>query len=109
MDIGLATLRRDGFGSLSSKIGENDAHFITSTFTAKEIRLNVDGVTAESPLRLQLLDHLDRPLAGFEALVTTNGVQVPVKWLKALPSQKVALRVNYPEGSLARVYAIYLD
>ena len=65
--------------------------------------------TAESPLRVQLLDPLDRPLAGFEASVTTNGVQVPVKWPKALPSRKVALRVNYPEGSSARVYAIYLD
>jgi hypothetical protein len=109
MDIGLATLRRDGFGSLSPKVTENDAHFITSAFTAKEIRLNVEGVTAELPLRLQLLDHLDRPLAGFEATVTSNGVQVPVKWPRALPSQKVALRVNYPEGSSARVYAIYLD
>jgi len=108
--VGLATLRRDGFGSLSRKVTEEEGHFITSTFTAKEIAVNVDGVTADSPLKLQLLDHLDRPLEGCEATVTTSGVHVPVKWPKPLPAgQKIALRVNYPADSAAKVYAIYLN
>ena len=31
MEIGLATLRRDGFGYLSPKIADEAAHFITAT------------------------------------------------------------------------------
>jgi hypothetical protein len=62
MDIGLATLRRDGFGSLSRKVAEEEGHFITSTFEAKEIALNVDGITVDAPLSVQLLDHLDHVL-----------------------------------------------
>jgi len=109
MDIGLATLRRDGFGYLSPVQQDNDAHFITSTFTAGEISLNVDGVTPDAPLTLQLLDHLDRPIDGFTATITQNGLHQPVKWPKALPAnQHVALRLNYPVNSQARVYALYL-
>jgi hypothetical protein len=69
----------------------------------------VEGVTAESPLTVQLLDHLDRPLEGFETKVTNSGIRVPLKWPKPLPDQKIALRVNYPENSAARVFAIYLE
>jgi len=110
MEIGLATLRRDGFGHLTCQEDDNDAHFITSTFEAKEIALNVDGSTADAPLSIQLLDHLDRPLDGYEAKVSTNGVRVPLKWAKPLPEgKKIALRVNYPTNSTAKVYAIYLN
>jgi hypothetical protein len=110
MDIGLATLRRDGFGSLSRKVAEEEGHFITSAFEAGEIALNVDGVTPESPLRVQLLDHLDHAPDGFELTVTTSGLRVPLKWPKPLPAgKKIALRVNYPAHSSARVYAVYLN
>ena len=110
MDIGLATLRRDGFGYLAPKIEDNDAHFITSPFVAEKIALNVDGVSQESPLSLQLLDHLDHPLEGFTATLTESGVHQVVRWQKPLPKDKrVALRANFPENSSARVYAIYLD
>jgi len=109
MDIGLATLRRDGFGSLSPKVTENDAHFITSAFTAKQIALNVDGLSAENPLQVQLLDHLDHPLDGFSLTLTKNGINVPLKWSKPLPTHKIALRVNYPANSSAKIYAVYLN
>jgi hypothetical protein len=109
MDIGLATLRRDGSGSLMPKVVVNDAHFITHTFTTRSIAINVDGITKEAPLKLQLLDHLDRRLEGFDLTLTTNGIRVPLKWLKPLPDQKIALRVDYPENSAARVFAVYLD
>lgn len=109
MHIGLATLRRDGFGALSRKVPENDGHCMTSPFIAREIALNVDGVTAETPLQLQLLDHLDRPLDGYTTKVQTNGVRVPVAWPKPLPAAKrVALRVQFPEQSAAKLFAIYL-
>ncbi|MBL9180190.1 MAG: hypothetical protein JNM65_19165 [Verrucomicrobiaceae bacterium] len=110
MDIGLATLRRDGFGSLTPKVSANDAHFITSAFTAKQISINVDGVSAESPIQIQLLDHLDRPIDGFDLTLTRSDVRVPLKWPNPLPvGKKAALRVNYPVGSMAKVFAIYID
>lgn len=110
MDIGLATLRRDGFGYLSRKEDGNEAHFITSTFTAGNLSLNVDGITPESPLTVQLLDHLDRPIAGYAATITQNGLHQPIQWPKPLPEgRSVALRVNFPLSSSARVYAIYLN
>lgn len=110
MDIGLATLRRDGFGSLSPKVADNDAHFITGAFAAKEIAINVDGVSPESPLQIQLLDHLDRPLDGFDLILATSGIRVPLKWAKPMPAGKnIALRVNYPANSAAKVYAVYFN
>jgi hypothetical protein len=109
MEIGLATLRRDGFGYLSAKEEDNDAHFITAASEANEIALNVDGVTAEKALEVQLLDHLDRPLEGYEAKITTNSTSAVIQWPKALPKDKrVALKVLFPVGSTARVYAVYL-
>ena len=109
MDIGLATLRRDGFGSLSRKVEDEEGHFITSPFQAGEVALNVDGITAESPLSIQLCDHLDHLLDGYEMKVTTNGVRVPVNFSKPLPEgKKLALRVNFPAACQAKVYAIYL-
>jgi hypothetical protein len=109
MDIGLATLRRDGFGHLSRHVSDEEGHFITSPFMAKKIALNVEGASSESPLTLQLLDPLDRPLEGYETRLTTSGVKVDVTWPKPLPENtRIALRVNYPAGSAARVYAVYL-
>jgi hypothetical protein len=69
----------------------------------------VDGLTPETPLTVQLLDHLDHPLDGYESKVTTNGINVPLKWSKALPSHKIALRVNYSMNSFAKIYAVYLN
>jgi hypothetical protein len=110
MDIGLATLRRDGFGSLSRKVAEEEGHFITSPFEAKEIALNVDGITADAPLTVQLLDHLDHVLDGYEAEVKTNGVRVPLSFSKPLPAgKKLALRVNFAANCAAKVYAVYVE
>lgn len=109
MNIGLATLRRDGFGFLSPQLEDNDAHFITSAFTGSEIAINVDGVNKDSPLTVQLLDHLDHPLEGYSATVTSSGVHQVIAWHKPLPKDKrVALRVNFPEKSTAKVYAVYV-
>ena len=109
MEIGLATLRRDGFGYLSRKEDDNDAHFITNTFNASEIALNVDGITPEAPLTVQLLDHLDRPVDSYEAMLTQNGLHQRIAWPKPLPeNKKVALRVSFPANSSARVYAVYV-
>ena len=114
MDIGLATLRRDGFGHLSRMSETNDAHFITDTFTAGKnaaLRINVDGIAPDAPLTVELLDHRDQPLAGFATTLTTNGTREQIVWPRgaALPSVgRFSIRVKYPANSAARVFALYL-
>lgn len=116
MEIGLATLRRDGFGYLSAQEDDNEAEFITDFFESGkngEIFLNVDGASTASPLEIELLDHLAKPLPGFSGSATVkipnSGTRVPVSWSTPIPAgKKLALRVKYPGGSQAKVYAIYL-
>ncbi|HTN06173.1 hypothetical protein [Agriterribacter sp.] len=119
MDIGLATLRRDGFGYLSRKHEKEDAHFITAAFTAKKkekLVINVDGLKAEAPLRVELLDNHDKPIEGYSgtnaALITTSGTQLKVSWPRGnyLPvNQKFSVRVTFPDNSNAKVYALYIS
>ncbi len=110
MEIGLGTLRRDGFGHLSPQVAGNEAEFITTTFTGGKVTLNVDGVSAESPLTVQLIDHLDQPVEGYEAKVTKSGLHEAAPFAKPLPAgKKVALRVVFPAGSAAKVYAVYVE
>jgi hypothetical protein len=110
MDIGMASLRRDGFGYLSPQQADNDGELITSTFDAGRIDINVDGVTSEAPLKAELLDAFDRPLQGYTAVITQNAVHQPIVWPKAFPAgQKVALRLSFPVNSNAHVFALYLS
>ena len=119
MEIGLATLRRDGFGHLSRMTEANEGHFITRTLVSSgrplQLRLNVENVTEEAPLTVELLDHLDRPLSGFSgkyaARVAVPGTQQPVAWPKngtpRLPGgSQFAVKVGFPANSAARVYAL---
>ena len=120
MDIGLATLRRDGFGYLSPKEDDNDAHFVTSALTLGQgarLQLNVDGVNADAPLTVELLDGRDQPLPGYSgttaARVVANGTGLGIVWPGAgankLPTgQPIAVKVTFPVKSAARVYAVYV-
>jgi hypothetical protein len=83
---------------------------MTSTFTATDVSLNVDGITPEAPLTAQLMDRLDRPMAGYEVTLTQNGLHQRIAWPKAIPAnEEVALRLSFPADSGAKVYAIYLN
>jgi hypothetical protein len=112
MEIGLATLRRDGFGYLSAQEDDNDSEFITDFFELDEsetIHLNVSGVSADVPLTVELLNRRAQPLADYSTTVSTSGLRVPVVWSKpATAGRKRALRVRYPAGSPAQVYAVYI-
>ena len=115
MDIGLATLRRDGFGHLSRKQEDNDAEFVTSTFATgknSKLSINADGVTPDAPLSVELLDHLDRPVAGCSATITTSGTRQQIAWPvgAALPADRqIAVKVRFPANSKARVFALYIS
>jgi len=113
MEIGLATLRRDGFGYLSAKEEDNDAEFETGFFETggnEKINLNVSDVSADLPLTVELLDKQAKPIPGYSVEILKSGIRVPVVWPKPVPgNQKVAVKVSYPVGSRARLYALYID
>lgn len=113
MEIGLATMRRDGFGFLSAQEVNNESEFITDFFAlddTDQIYLNVTGVSAEAPLQVDLLDRRAQPIENYTTQLTTSGLHVPVNWPKTVSSgQKLALRVRYPAGSPAQVYAVYIE
>ncbi len=120
MEIGLATLRRDGFGYLACKEDGNDAHFITAPFASRKggkLLLNADGITSDAPLTVELLDGHDRPVPGYSgadaATITANGTQQQIVWPKtktaSLPTgQQLAGKVKFPANSKAHVFALYV-
>lgn len=117
-EIGLASLRRDGFGALMLHEPALPGRCVTEVMQADgpfALALNVAGVTAEQPLRVELLDHLDRPLPGLSgdqaAVVTREGVRresVFPAGASLRLDQPFAVRVHWPAGSTAQVYALYL-
>ena len=113
MEIGLATLRRDGFGYLSAQEEDCDSEFITDFFELDEnekIYLNLSGVSPATPLTVELLDRRAQPIPGYSIKLTSSGLRVPIVWSKPVTGgSKLALRVHYPNGSPARVYAVYIE
>jgi hypothetical protein len=115
-DIGLATLRRDGFGFLSNQKTDVPAVCETTFFEAKKgtkLYVNVDGVTADAPLEVALLEEHAQPLSGFSqagsAAVTKSGTRMAISWRAPLPvGKKVALRLTLPAGGQAKLFALYL-
>ena len=117
MEIGLATLRRDGFAYLSRKVPDSPAHVVTTTFEAGDgdpIFANVEGVTEAAPLKVELLDDFDQPVPGFSGedagTVAVSGTRVAVEFPKgAIPAVRpLALKVTLPEGADAKLYALYI-
>jgi len=65
----------------------------------------------EAPLTVELLDYLDWPLAGFAAMLATNGMRQEIRWPNgsALPADtRFSVKVMYPANSTARVFALYI-
>ena len=123
--VGLATLRRDGFGYLSARTNEDSAHFITRVIQKKEIlskkikiNINIEGVSSEAPLRIEILDETLTPVpeyAGENAgLVSKDGVSQEVIWPldrkgNVAISGDFSIKVTYAPSSSARIYALYLS
>ena len=120
MEIGLATMRRDGFGYLSKKVPDSSAHFVTTTFETKgktKLFVNVKDISKSSPLIVELYDEFDKPIPAFAgknaAHVIRSGIRTPVVWPAQknewLPSEKkLSVRVTYPESNDPKIYAIYV-
>jgi hypothetical protein len=82
---------------------------VTGTLTGHSISLIVEGITADKPLQIELLDHLDQPRAGYTATLASNGVNQAITWPKPLPNGAHEPRIHYPLGSKAKLYAVYVS
>ena len=85
--VGLATLERDRLGSFSVRDSSIPAAFMTSAIQTggpAKLWVNAEGVSNDSTLRLELLDELERPLAGYSgaegAVLKESGLRVAVSW-----------------------------
>jgi len=113
-EIGLATLRRDGFGYLSRKVHDAPGHCVTDLLAAPsgaQLHVNADNVSPDTPLVVELLDARDQPITDFSganaARVTNPGVRQAVSWAQPLPAS-FSVKVGFPENGDARLYALYL-
>lgn len=90
--VGIVTVPRDRLGELSVDLsgeGPGDyqlpavtAEFITTSIRVKkpQFYVNAHGLGDDARLRITLLDHLERPIPGAEASITTSGYQTPVRF-----------------------------
>ena len=81
----MATLRRDGFGYLSAQEEDNASEFITEFFELDQnanFHLNITGFSPDALLTVGLLNRRAQPILGYSAKVSTNGLRVPVVWIK---------------------------
>ncbi|MGZ0171218.1 MAG: hypothetical protein ACKVHE_16830 [Planctomycetales bacterium] len=80
---------------------------VTGEMSNDACLINGQSNPADAPLTVEVLNHRAQPIPGYSAKVSTSGIQVPVVWSKPVtPGRKRALRVRYPVGSRAHVYAV---
>ena len=116
MEIGLATLRRDGFGYLSRQFTNTTGMCVTRPVAGREVSLfvNAENLTTKAPLRFELLDERDRPLKGYSVELNANGLRQEIVWptpgSSLLPADKpVSVRITFPKNGDTRLYALYAE
>jgi hypothetical protein len=111
MQIGIAEIRRDGYGYLAPQIGWNSAQeeyegfLITQPIRLLEkglvLSLNIKGAGRNGEkVTVELQDETGLPLNGFTASdcdpIVDDGIQVPVTW-------RGKSRLDFPAGKKVRV------
>jgi hypothetical protein len=101
--IGLATLRLDGFVSIS-------AGAVTGTLTTKPLRFKGDQLTINADaidgiIKIEILGDNGKPIAGYNASFTGDALRHQVKWqgakdLSALIGRTVRLRFHLQRADL---------
>ena len=105
-DIGLATLRRDGFGFLSAIKADAPATCETVFFDAREgakLLVNVDGISEDAPVKVELVNEKLEVIRTSN--VTKSGTRIEAL---ACPKGRIAARISLGANSAAKLYAIYL-
>ena len=119
--MGLATMRRDGFGYLSSR-EKGDAQFTTKPLTnlrPTSLSINADGLSQEALLRIDLVDKMGEAIGGYSgqnaAVVSGSGLNVKVSWNGRtkidVSNAAIRLRVKLtgPQAHQIKFYAAYLE
>lgn len=82
IDVGLATMRRDGFASLDASFNGGEVVTTPWEITGGELRVNAKCDYGE--VRVELMDEEDRPLPGYSleecAPLRADGVALPARW-----------------------------
>lgn len=116
-EVGLAMMRRDGFGYLSP--AENRAaSFVTAPLPlparGASLTLNADGLSEASALEVEVTDLGGRPLPGYGPVrVVRSGIEIPVRWpggdrVRAnVPEVRVRVRFTGADVWRTRFYAAY--
>ena len=120
--IGVATLRRDGFGSISSKRSDEPASFVTCALEARakvQVCLNADGLSPEARLKVELLDETEHQVPEYSdtnaAVVVQSGIHVAARWKTGYtivpPAGRFRLRISFDGArrEQTRFYALYLS
>ncbi len=120
--IGLATLDRDRFGYLSSKLPQSEGALTSSPLEIRgkvRVFVNAEGLGSKSQLRFALLDETYRPIAGYSVAdsrpLEKDGLRQPVTWLKhevveGVEGQRLLLQVRFlgTGQQSPRLYVVYL-
>ena len=134
--VGLATLRRDGFGYLGIDIGwtypqagPRTGSFVTAPIQLRDraverVLMNVENLDAEKGqvVKVELLDASGRAIPGYTLAdadsIATDGIAVAATWrggssLSGLSVDVIRLRVHLQGGRTRRdspkVYAVYFS
>jgi hypothetical protein len=120
--IGLATMRRDGFGFLSARDAEDGVLTtapIANTRLKASLYLNADGLSQDARLVVELIDKLGSPIRGYSgadaATIQQSGLRVRVAWagrdVMNFPNPQFRVRIRFtgPAAAQARFYAAYIE
>jgi hypothetical protein len=120
--IGLATLRRDGFGYLSTRWpGEGGLTTIPISLPGRvaSLYVNAEGLSEDVHLRVEVKDKFGQGIAGYSgeeaAVVKSSGVKVKVSWagqatlkLSGHPF-RIEIRWTDKHTDIIKLYALYLE
>jgi hypothetical protein len=121
--VGLVVLERDRFGYLASNKIQETSSLETRIIKKDEIvgsqiklYLNVDGVSKENPIRVELVDEFGVPIPSYSgenaSTVSQNGLYQNVEWKKndyAKIDTNFSIKISFPQDSNVKLYAMYIN
>jgi hypothetical protein len=120
--VGLATLPRDRFGSLSPRNPGQPASFITKQFHVEDqprVFVNAAGLSDDALLRVELLDDRENPIPAFSgdkaAFVRNAGFRSPVVWEAGSPANfsrktcRIQAKFEGRDRRHIELFAVYIE